>query len=57
MKYRIIQATKHIQKNTYDSISDIAGAVGFNNISYFNKVFKKFMKCTPSEYKKSLCAS
>jgi AraC-like DNA-binding protein len=57
MKYRIVQATKHMQQNTYDSISDIAGAVGFNNISYFNKVFKKVMNCTPSEYKKSLYAS
>jgi AraC-like DNA-binding protein len=57
MKYRIVQATKHIQQNSTDSISDIAGAVGFNNISYFNKVFKKFMNCTPSQYKKSLYAS
>jgi AraC-like DNA-binding protein len=57
MKYRIVQATKHIQQNRTDSISDIAGAVGFNNISYFNKVFKKFMNCTPSQYKKSLYAS
>jgi YesN/AraC family two-component response regulator len=57
MKYRIIQATKHIQLNTYTSISDVACAVGFNNTSYFNKVFKKIMNCTPSEYKKSLYAS
>jgi AraC-like DNA-binding protein len=57
MKYRIVQATKHMQQNSTDSISDVAGAVGFNNISYFNKVFKKFMNCTPSEYKKSLYAS
>jgi AraC-like DNA-binding protein len=57
MKYRIVQATKHMQQNLDDSISDVAGAVGFNNISYFNKVFKKFMNCTPSQYKKSLYAS
>jgi AraC-like DNA-binding protein/quercetin dioxygenase-like cupin family protein len=57
MKYRIVQAAKHIQENTYDSISDVACAVGFNNTSYFNKVFKKIMNCTPSEYKKSLFVS
>ena len=36
------------------SMSDLAFAVGFNNASYFNKVFKQFLKCTPSEYKKEL---
>jgi AraC-like DNA-binding protein len=54
MKYRIERASINMQLNTSNSIADIAGSVGFNNISYFNKVFKKFMGCTPSEYKKSL---
>ena len=36
------------------SISDLAFAVGFNNASYFNKVFKQFLKCTPSEYRRNL---
>jgi AraC-like DNA-binding protein len=57
MKYRIVQATKHMQQSSTASISDVACAVGFNKTSYFNRVFKKVMNCTPSEYKKSLYAS
>ncbi|MDE6992722.1 MAG: AraC family transcriptional regulator [Lachnospiraceae bacterium] len=54
MKYRIAEATKFMHRRTHDSISEIAGSVGFNNISYFNKVFKKFMDCTPTQYRQSL---
>ena len=45
-----------IQDNdpAYRNISDLAFNVGFNNVSYFNKVFKQYVKCTPSEYKKNL---
>ena len=34
-----------------NSISEIAFDCGFNNISNFNRVFKKLKKCTPSQYK------
>lgn len=33
------------------SIKDIAYALSFNNVSYFNRVFKSFVGCTPLEYK------
>ncbi len=54
MKYRITESAKFMHRKSHDSISEIAGAVGFNNTSYFNKVFKKFMGCTPTEYRQSL---
>lgn len=54
MKYRITESTKYMHRKTHESISEIAGAVGFNNTSYFNKVFKKYMGCTPTEYRQSL---
>ena len=33
-------------------IGQIAGMTGFNNISYFNRMFRRFMRMTPSEYRK-----
>lgn len=54
MRYRIMESAKYMQRKTHESISEIAGAVGFNNTSYFNKVFKKYMDCTPTEYRQSL---
>ena len=36
------------------SIAELASAVGFNSCSYFNKLFRKYMGCTPSQYKKRM---
>lgn len=54
MRYRITESARFMHRKTHESISEIAGAVGFNNASYFNKVFKKYMGCTPTEYRQSL---
>ncbi|MDE7030178.1 MAG: AraC family transcriptional regulator [Lachnospiraceae bacterium] len=54
MKYRIMESAKYMQRKTHESISEIAGAVGFNNTSYFNKIFKKYIGCTPTKYRQSL---
>ncbi|MBQ9766040.1 MAG: helix-turn-helix domain-containing protein [Lachnospiraceae bacterium] len=37
--------------NTTSSIEEIATACGFMNGNYFAKVFKKYMLCTPGEYR------
>jgi AraC-like DNA-binding protein len=34
------------------SVTEICYDCGFNNVAYFNKVFKTIMKKTPTEYKK-----
>lgn len=34
------------------SIFQVSSSVGFSSQSYFNKVFRKYILCTPSEYKK-----
>ena len=53
-KYRIFYATKLLQRkeNSDSNIADLATTVGFSNISYFNKVFRKHVGMTPSEYRK-----
>ncbi len=56
MKYRIFCAANMLQRNDPDthSMSSLALSVGFNNASYFNKVFKQYLHCTPSEYKRKI---
>ena len=56
MKYRIFMAANMIQSNNSiaSSSSDLAFSVGFNNASYFNKVFRQYLNCTPKEYKKKV---
>lgn len=53
LKFRIFSATKMIQRHDEQitSIGMLATSVGFSNISYFNKVFKKYLNMTPSEYR------
>lgn len=55
MKYRIMEATRIIvEQPDGQSFSDLAMTCGFNNASYFNKIFKKYMSCTPSEYRNAV---
>ena len=35
-----------------DSITEVASMVGFSSPSYYSQIFKRYMKCTPMEYKK-----
>ncbi|MGB8451027.1 MAG: response regulator [Anaerocolumna sp.] len=49
--YRIEQA-KLLLKNRDARICDIAEAVGFENLSYFSTMFKKYVGLTPIEYRK-----
>lgn len=37
----------------HNSISKIALDIGFSSVTYFNRIFKRFKGCTPTEYKKS----
>jgi len=47
--YRLKEAAKLLSSNNYN-ISEVAYMVGFNNISYFNRCFKKMYNVTPSQY-------
>lgn len=49
--YRISTSTRLLRETDHE-ISDIALEIGFNNISYFNRTFKRYMHVTPGEYRK-----
>ncbi|MEF2964867.1 helix-turn-helix domain-containing protein [Paenibacillus sp. M1] len=51
--YRIRQAAE-LLRQPERKISDIALEVGYDNISYFIRVFRKAMNCSPSEFRKKL---
>lgn len=59
MKYRIYEASKQIlnDRDTKHSIADFALSVGFNSISYFNKLFRRYLNCTPTEYRERIASS
>ena len=50
-KYRIEKACLDLIY-TNSNITEIATASGFNNIQYFSRKFKEYMKCTPKQYQK-----
>lgn len=50
--YRLTMASRLLLASS-DSILNIAGEVGFENLSYFNRVFKKRFGMTPRNYRKS----
>ena len=49
---RIKKAATYLQTHPELSIMEIAYACGFNNLSYFNLIFKRLLGYTPTEYKK-----
>ena len=50
IRYRILQSCGLLSKTSLQ-ISEIARTVGFNNVSYFNREFKKAIGCSPREYR------
>lgn len=49
-KLRIETAKKHLEE-TDMKISEISKIVGYNQLSYFGSIFKRFEGCTPNEYR------
>lgn len=50
-KYRIEKSCLDLIY-TSSNITEIATANGFNNIQYFSRKFREYMKCTPKQYQK-----
>lgn len=48
VRYRLRQACS-LLKNPNNTITDVAFAVGFSEVSYFSRIFKKYFGVSPSE--------
>ncbi len=51
---KVARAKEIMQQLNYTKVNEIATVLGFDNIYYFSKVFKKVTGQTPSDYMKSL---
>lgn len=49
-----VEEAKKIMTVTNDSVTEVAMQVGFDNISYFSTVFKKYTGVSPAEYRHNL---
>lgn len=54
LNYYRVNKSAQLLRDTNLAISAVAGQTGFNNISYYNRVFRKYMHMTPGEYRRSL---
>ena len=51
MRLRVMSGAEKLLSEE-NSISDIAFECGFDSVSYFDKIFSRYMHCTPGEYRK-----
>lgn len=51
-QFRLCKA-KHMLSEPKITVSEAARRVGFNNLSYFSRMFKYYFGCTPQHYKSS----
>ena len=49
LRYRILEACKELQHPNVP-VANVAYSVGFNDPSYFARVFRRFIRVSPSEY-------
>ena len=47
--YRLKKAKELLQSSNLQ-VSEIAYTTGFNDPKYFSRIFKKYYKCSPSEF-------
>jgi AraC-like DNA-binding protein len=50
-KLRLTEAARLLSENEEANISEIAYSVGYNNVSYFSKLFKQEYACAPTTFK------
>ncbi|MDO4355144.1 MAG: helix-turn-helix domain-containing protein [Clostridia bacterium] len=53
LTHRRIEHAKHLLAHTTASLYDVATQCGFSDYAYFTRVFKRELKQTPTEYRKT----
>ena len=53
LAHRIFESARRMQRGdaSATSMQTLAAAVGFKNASYYNRIFRKFLGCTPTQYR------
>ena len=51
LRYRIKKSLPLLMDDSY-TITETATKAGFSGSSYYSEVFRKYMRCSPREYKK-----
>lgn len=52
INYIRIYHAKKLLKDSSESITDIAFGCGFSSVQYFNVIFKRYIGCTPTDYRR-----
>ena len=55
MTQKKLDVARHMLRTSSVSVREIASAVGYNNESYFIKIFKSADGVTPAQYRKKYC--
>ena len=50
-KLRLTEAARQLTENSDMTVAEISSAVGYANVSYFNKLFKEAYSCTPKAFR------
>ena len=50
LNYQRIEHAAYMLSTSHETVTDIAYACGFNDLSYFIKTFKKYKNVTPGQY-------
>jgi len=51
LKYRVLESASEITRRPGESISSVAMQYGFDNPSYYARLFRRYFRCTPAAYR------
>jgi transcriptional regulator GlxA family with amidase domain len=55
-RYRV-EAAKRLMKNTHQSVSEICYQVGYDDVGFFRRIFRRYVGIAPNEYRKRIRGS